>query len=798
MTQQSFRLQGMSCAGCARRIETLIQRVPGVVECRVNFGTEEASITYNTEESNPHKTNQQLTKLIQQTVSDAGYQAFPIEDISDQPDDHEWQGQAETLDLKRKFIVGAVLSTVLVIGSLPMMTGLSIPWIPSWLHHPWLQLVLTTPVLFWCGQSFLTGAWKAWKHKTADMNTLVTLGTSAAYVYSLFPTVLPPVVLKSFLPQGVTLPVYYETTAVVITLILLGRLLEHRAKGQTSQAIRKLMGLQAKTARVIRHGQPQDIPLAQVQVGDVVLVRPGETIPVDGIVMEGASTVDEAMVTGESVAVKKHPGDEVIGATINKTGSFQFQATRVGKDTVLAQIVKLVHQAQGSKAPIETLADQVTGWFVPVVIAIAMVTFGVWWMTTGNPTLAMINMVAVLVIACPCALGLATPTAVMVGTGKGAENGILIKNAESLELIHQLQIIVLDKTGTLTEGKPTVTDFITVGGIYDSSSELASFTGSNEINLLQLAAIVESHSEHPLAEAVVRYAQSQGIGLLLPTPEHFTAVAGSGVQAMVDHNHPLLSSEPAGGGLKGKRLVQIGTKRWMEELGIDTDVTVQPNRSLADYQGDWEASRKTVVWIAVDGKIEGILGIADALKPASAEVVKALKRLGLEVVMLTGDNQQTADAIANEVGIHRVFAQVRPDQKASMISTLQKEGKTVAMVGDGINDAPALAQADVGIAIGTGTDVAIAASDITLISGDLQGIITAIQLSRATFSTIRTNLFFAFIYNVLGIPIAAGVLFPIFGWLLNPIIAGAAMAFSSVSVVTNALRLRNFKPISGL
>lgn len=804
MKQQNFRLQGMSCAGCARRIETLIQRVPGVVECRVNFGTEEASITYNTEETKPHKSNQQLTKLIQQVVSDAGYQAFPIEDISDQPDDLEWQRQAETLDLKRKFIVGAVLSTVLVIASLPMMTGLSIPWIPSWLHNPWLQLVLTTPVLFWCGESFLIGAWKAWKHKTADMNTLVTLGTSAAYVYSLFPTVLPPVVLKSFLPQGVTLPVYYETTAVVITLILLGRLLEHRAKGQTSQAIRKLMGLQAKTARVIRHGQAEDIPLAQVQVGDVVLVRPGETIPVDGIVMEGASTVDEAMVTGESVAVKKQPGDEVIGATINKTGSFQFQATRVGKDTVLAQIVKLVHQAQGSKAPIETLADQVTGWFVPVVIAIAMVTFGVWWITTGNPTLAMINMVAVLVIACPCALGLATPTAVMVGTGKGAENGILIKNAESLELIHQLQTIVLDKTGTLTEGKPTVTDFITVGGIYDSStpktellSELGSFTGSNEINLLQLAAVVENHSEHPLAEAVVRYAKSQGIGFQLPTPENFTAVAGSGVQAIVDYDHPLFSPEPAGGGLKGKRLVQIGTKRWMEELGIETDVTVQPNRSLADYQGDWEASSKTVVWIAVDGKIEAILGIADALKPASAEVVKSLKRLGLEVVMLTGDNQQTADAIAYEVGIHRVFAQVRPDQKASMISTLQKEGKTVAMVGDGINDAPALAQADVGIAIGTGTDVAIAASDLTLISGDLQGIITAIELSHATFRTIRTNLFFAFIYNVLGIPIAAGVLFPIFGWLLNPIIAGAAMAFSSVSVVTNALRLRNFKPISG-
>ncbi|BAZ37528.1 cation-transporting ATPase [Calothrix sp. NIES-4101] len=617
-----------------------------------------------------------------------------------------------------------------------------------------MQLVLTTPVQFWCGYSFYVNTWKAFKRHAATMDTLIALGTSAAYFYSLFATLFP----GFFIAQGLMPDVYYETCAVVITLILLGRLFENRAKGQTSEAIRKLIGLQAKTARLIRNGREIDVPIEQVEIGDVVLVRPGEKIPVDGEVVDGTSTVDEAMVTGESVPVKKQPGDEVIGATINKTGSFKFRATRVGKDTVLAQIVQLVQQAQGSKAPIQRLADQVTGWFVPAVIAIAILTFIIWYNIMGNVTLALITTVGVLIIACPCALGLATPTSVMVGTGKGAENGILIKGAESLEIAHQIQTIVLDKTGTITQGKPTVTDFLTVDGTRNG----------NELKLIQLAASLERNSEHPLAEAVVRYAQTQEVSLA--DVKDFEAVAGSGVQGIVSN-----------------RLVQIGTQRWMEELSINTQA-LQQDKERLEYLG------KTAVWLAVDGEIKGLMGIADAIKPTSTQAVRALQRLGLEVVMLTGDNRRTAESIAHEVGIKRVLAEVRPDQKAATVQAIQAEGKIVAMVGDGINDAPALAQADVGIAIGTGTDVAIAASDITLISGDLQGIVTAIQLSRATIRNIRQNLFFAFIYNVAGIPIAAGILFPFFGWLLNPIIAGAAMAFSSVSVVTNALRLRNFQP----
>jgi Cu+-exporting ATPase len=586
------------------------------------------------------------------------------------------------------------------------------------------------------------------------MDTLIALGTGVAYFYSLLGLLAP----SFFTTEGLTPHVYFEVAATVTTLILLGRLFESIAKGETSEAIRKLMGLQAKNARVIRNGKELDIPIEEVILEDIIVVRPGEKIPVDGEIVEGSSSIDEAMVTGESVAVKKQPKDEVIGSTINQTGSFKFRATRVGKDTVLAQIVKMVQQAQGSKAPIQKLADRITGWFVPVVIAIAILTFVIWFNVMGNITLAMITTVGVLIIACPCALGLATPTSIMVGTGKGAENGILIKGADSLELAHQIKTIVLDKTGTLTQGKPTVTDFLTVKGIADG----------NELNLLKLAASLERNSEHPLAEAVVRYAQSQQIKS--GEVEQFQAIVGSGVQGIVE----------------GK-LIQIGTQRWMKELGIETQF-------LEADKNTWENAKKSVVWLAVAGQIEAIMGIADALKPSSAATVKAFKKLGLEVVMLTGDNQATAEAIAAEVGIIRVLSQVRPEQKAAKIKELQAEGKIVAMVGDGINDAPALAQADVGIAIGTGTDVAIAASDITLISGDLQGIVTAIQLSHATMQNIRQNLFFAYIYNVAGIPIAAGILFPFFGWLLSPIIAGAAMALSSVSVVINALRLRKFQP----
>lgn len=749
MDNATLKLQGMGCASCAKSIEEAISSVPGVEECQVNFGAEQATVTYD-----PRRTN---LEEIQNAVDSAGYSAHPIQEqdfLSGDDDAEKATRLAESGNLKRKVWIGGIISILLVVGSLPMMTGLSLPFIPRLLHNPLFQLVLTTPVLFWCGASFFINAWKALKRHAATMDTLVAIGTGAAYLYSVFLTFFS----EYFTSRGLPADVYYEPATIIVTLILLGRLLENRAKGQTSEAIRSLVGLQAKTARVIRKGREVDIPIAEVVVGDVILVRPGEKIPVDGKIIDGSSTIDEAMVTGESVPVKKQPGDEVIGATINKTGSFKFRATRVGKNTFLAQIVKLVQQAQGSKAPIQRLADQVTGWFVPAVIAIAIATFIIWYNIMGNVTMALITTVGVLIIACPCALGLATPTSIMVGTGKGAENGILIKGAESLELAHQLQIIVLDKTGTITQGKPSVTDFVTVNGT----------ANRNELKLLRLAASVERNSEHPLAEAVVQYTQSQGVELT--DAQEFEAIAGSGVQGYVSN-----------------QIVQIGTHRWMTESGIDTH-TLQTQWERLEYLG------KTVIWIAVNGKIQGIMGIADAVKPSSVNAIRILQRMGLEVVMLTGDNRRTAEVIAREVGIKRVFAEVRPDQKAATIETLQSEGKIVAMVGDGINDAPALAQADVGMAIGTGTDVAIAASDITLISGDLQGIVTAIQLSRATMRNIKQNLFFAFIYNVAGIPIAAGILFPLFGWLLSPIIAGAAMAFSSVSVVTNALRLRNFQP----
>jgi P-type Cu+ transporter len=757
MEHTNLKLRGMSCASCAGNIEDAIRSIPGVETCSVNFGAELATVSYDSGKTD--------VAAMQNAVDAAGYSAVPMQnDILASEDDTERRERlVQNRKLTRKVWVSGIISAILVIGSLPAMTGLKIPFIPMWLHDAWLQLVLTTPVLFWCGSSFFINAYKALKRHTATMDTLVAIGTGVAYLYSLFPTFFE----QWFIAQGLIPDVYFEAASVIIALILLGRLLENRAKNQTSDAMRKLIGLQAKTARVIRNDREVDIPIVQVVLGDIILVRPGEKIPVDGEIVEGSSTIDEAMVTGESVSVKKQTGDEVIGATMNQTGSFKFRATRVGKDTFLAQIVKLVQQAQGSKAPIQRLTDRVIGWFVPAVIAIAIATFIIWYNVMGNVTMALITTVGVLIIACPCALGLATPTSIMVGTGKGAENGILIKGAESLEMAHQLNAIVLDKTGTITQGKPTVTDFIAVNGI----------ANNNELNLLRLAASVERNSEHPLAQAIVQYARSQSVELTdskeleaMPSASHFMAYAGSGVQGYVS-----------------AQLVQIGTHRWMNELGIDTSA----------LRKDWERLEylgKTVVWIAIDGKIEGIMGISDAVKPSSVEAIRALQKMGLEVVMLTGDNRRTAEIIAREVGIRRVEAEVRPDQKASTVEQIQTEGKIVAMVGDGINDAPALAQADVGIAIGTGTDVAIAASDITLISGDLQGIVTAIQLSHATIRNIRQNLFFAFIYNIAGIPIAAGILYPFFGWLLNPIIAGAAMAFSSVSVVTNALRLRNFQP----
>jgi Cu+-exporting ATPase len=739
----------MSCAACAHRIERAVQQVKGVTKCSVNFATEQATVVYDATTTD--------TQAVQAAIAAAGYRATPVH--TDDPlgfaSDIEQQAQRiETQQMNRKVLFSSIVSLILVVGSLPMMLGQPMGWMPMVLHAPWFQAILSTPVLGWCGVSFYHNAWQALQKRTATMDTLIVLGTSTAYGYSLMVTLFPEMLTQA----GLVPSLYYEAVAVVITLILWGRRLEHRAKKKTAEAIRSLIGLQAKTARVIHHGIERDVPITAVKVGDVVVVRPGEIVPVDGVVRTGHPTLNEAMVTGESVLVKKQPGDFVIGATLNGTESFTFEATRIGKETFLAQIVRLVQQAQGSKAPIQRLADQVTQWFVPTVMVVAVITFGLWWALAGNFPLALMAMAEVLIIACPCALGLATPTSIMVGTGKGAQNGILIRDARSLELAHQLQTIILDKTGTLTHGQPTVTRFMSVNGT----------DPQRELQFIQWAASVEQHSEHPLAKAVVQYAQSQALPLI--EPEAVAAVTGSGVQGRI-----------------AQQQVQIGSQRWLAAQGIQT-------QSLQSQQRQWESTGQRVIWLAIAGQLQGIFGIADALKPSSIQAVRNLKWMGLEVIMLTGDNQATATAIAQEAGIDQVIAEVLPEQKAAVIRQLQDQGKQVAMVGDGINDAPALAQADVGIALGTGTDVAITASDITLISGNLQGVAAAIQLSRATMRNIRQNLFFAFIYNIVAIPVAAGAFYPIFGWLLNPMVAGAAMALSSLSVVTNALRLRQFRP----
>lgn len=751
MTTTTLKLRGMACAACANKVEETLQEVPGVATAQVNFAAEQASVGYDERRT--------TLELILIAIANVGFDADELEDsfsALEEETEAQFLRNTEQRLLRMKVINCSFASALLVVG-LPMMLGISIDGWPTLLQNPYWQLLLATPVMCWGGKSFFVGAWKSLKHRCATMNTLVALGTGTAYLYSLFVTFFPDVLTA----QGFTTDIYYEAAVMVITLLLLGRYLETSARGKTSDAIRQLIGLQANTARVLRQGKEVELPINAVMTGDVIVVRPGEKIPVDGEVRQGASTVDESMVTGESMPVRKKVGDEVIGATINKTGRFEFRATRVGKASMLAQIVQLVKDAQGSKAPIQKLADQVTGWFVPVVIAIAVVTFLSWFNLTGNLTLSLLPTVGVLIIACPCALGLATPTSIMVGTGKAAENGILVKGAESLEQAHRLQTIVMDKTGTLTAGRPTVTDFVSVRGVANGL----------EIEILRLAAAVEYASEHPVADAIVRYAEAQGIAKdRLSVVEDFEAVPGCGVQGRVDGVW-----------------IQVGTAKWMQRLGVEIDWETSPHSV-------WEQSAKTTAWIAIQGKGEGVVGITDALKPTSEKAVQILQKMGLEVVMLTGDNPQTAAAIADQVGIIRVMAGVKPHEKSTYIQQLQAEGKLVAMVGDGINDAPALAVADVGIAIGTGTDIAIAASDITLISGELTDVITAIQLSKATMVNIRQNLFFAFIYNIVGIPVAAGLLYPAFGWLLNPIIAGAAMSFSSVSVVTNALRLRRFRP----
>ncbi len=738
--QVALPISGMSCAACAARIEKNLKRTDGVEEANVNFANHRATVTFD-----PTQTSKDA---LCEVVRDSGY------DVPTPPSDNtggtepDWEQKAredEVKDIRQKLFVALLFGVPVAVLGMAHLT---------FAGNAWLQLVLTTPVLFYSGGQFFRGAWNALRHRAADMNTLVALGTGAAYLFSVIATVAPGLVNASAMHGGVP-PVYFEAAAIIIALLLLGRLLEARAKGQTGDAIRSLMGLQAKTARVIRNGNEEDILVEAVVPGDLVLVRPGEKIPVDGVVRSGESAVDEAMLTGESLPVEKRPGDFVFGATVNRTGAFQFEATKVGRDTALQQIIQLVQNAQGSKAPIQRLADVISGIFVPIVLIIAITAFVAWFdlaQVDMRLQQALVAFVSVLIIACPCALGLATPTAIMVGTGKGAASGILIKGGESLETAHKLNTIVLDKTGTLTNGKPELTDIVSPGEM-------------DENTLLRLVAAAERASEHPLGEAIVCAAQSRE--LRLPEATAFRSLTGRGLEATVENRRML-----------------IGNARLMEEQSVD----VAPLREDAERLSQ---QGKTAMLVAIDGKAAGIVAVADTIKAGSRDAVTSLRKMGLDVVMLTGDNQATASAIAKEAGIERVMAEVLPEHKAEEVKKLQASGQVVAMVGDGINDAPALAQADVGIAIGTGTDVAMEASDITLIGGDLRGAVSAILLSRATMKTIKQNLFFAFVYNVIGIPIAAGILSPLGHISLSPVIASAAMALSSVSVVTNSLRLKN-------
>jgi len=651
--------------------------------------------------------------------------------------------------LFQKLLVGAVLTVVIMLSSMNLIPGLS--ELSDKIRYI-IIFILACPVQIWVGSQFYRGLVVVFKYRTADMNTLVAVGTLAAFIYSTFVTFFIDFLKNS----GIEPHIYFDTAAMIIVLILLGRFFEAKAKSKASDAIKKLIKLQAKTAAVIVNGREKEISIDEVKIGDIILVRPGEKIPVDGIIIQGGSAVDESMVTGESIPVDKEKGDEVIGATLNTSGAFKFKATRVGKDTVLSQIIKLVEEAQGSKAPIQRLADIVASYFVPSVIAAAVITFIVWliWGPEPSVTFALVNFISVLIIACPCALGLATPTAIAVGTGKGAEKGILIKDAASLELAHKLNTVVFDKTGTLTRGEPAVTDIILKENSIISSEQ----------ELLKIAASSELHSEHPIGKAMVRKAEKNRLKLI--EPKNFKSIAGKGIYAEIE-----------------KRRIYKGNQSLMMENNVSLEDLEAKARNIS-IEG------KTPVFIAVDNRAAGIIAVADGLKKDSKKYIGKLKGLGLEVIMITGDNKNTAAAVANKLGIQRVLSEVLPENKAREIKRIQSEGKVVAMVGDGINDAPALAQADIGMAIGTGTDVAIESSSITLISGDIRGVLDSILLSRNTMRVIRQNLFWAFFYNTILIPIAAGALYPAFGILINPIYAAAAMAFSSISVVSNSLRLR--------
>ncbi|MGM0950081.1 MAG: copper-exporting P-type ATPase CopA [Bacillota bacterium] len=727
-----FDIEGMTCAACANRIEKRLNKIEGVTNAPVNFALETVAVEYNPKEASVSELKEAVDKL-----------GYKLKLKGDEQRDSTASKKKEERKQTARLIFSAVLSFPLLWAMVSHFTFTSFIWVPDIFLNPWMQFALATPVQFLIGWPFYTGAYKALRNKSANMDVLVALGTTAAYAYSLYITI------QSLGSHGHTAGLYYETSAILLTLILLGKLFETKAKGRSSDAIKKLMKLQAKTATVVRDGQEQIIPIEEVLVNDIVYVKPGERIPVDGEVIEGRSAVDESMITGESLPVDKNPGDSVTGATVNSNGFLKIKAVNVGKDTALSHIIKIVEEAQGSKAPIQRLADQISGIFVPIVLGIALLTFLIWyiWAAPGDFAAAISKVIAVLVIACPCALGLATPTSIMAGSGRAAEFGILFKGGEHLEKTHRLDTIVLDKTGTVTNGKPRLTDAIPFGHF-------------EETELLQFTAAAETGSEHPLGEAIV--AGVKGKGLEIPKLNSFEAKVGAGILA------------EAGG-----KTILVGTRKLMESEQIE-------HGDLLAQMEELEAEGKTVMLVSIDGEAAGLVAVADTIKDTSREAVARLNALGLDVIMMTGDNRRTAEAIAKEAGITSVIAEVLPEQKAAEISRLQKEGRQTAMVGDGINDAPALATADIGMAIGTGTDIAMETADITLIRGDLNSIADAIRMSRLTMKNIKQNLFWALGYNSLGIPIAA------LGFLA-PWIAGAAMAFSSVSVVLNALRLQKVK-----
>jgi Cu+-exporting ATPase len=731
----TLQIGGMSCISCAKTIENTLGYYEGVYKATLNFATEKLTVEYNPQQIS--------VASIKKIIKDVGYQVVEPEKTAAGTEDAESKARNRHIQRLKYLLATSVALSV------PTVLLMWFPILPM-TQNNFLQFLLATPVQFVVGWTFYVGTYKGLRNKTANMDTLVAMGTSTAWIYSTIVTFAPSV----FPGAGV----FFDTSTMIMSFILLGKLLDAIAKGRTSEAIRKLMGLQAKTARVVRNGEEQEIPVEDVQVGDTVFVRPGEKIPVDGTVVEGYSGVDEKVITGESIPVEKKQGDQVVGATLNKTGVLKFKATKVGKDTVLAQIINMVEDALTSKAPVQRLADIAAGYFVPAIITTATLSALAWYFLTADFIFALTVFIAVLIVACPCALGLATPTAIMVGVGKGAENGILIKSGEALETAHKLQAVVFDKTGTLTKGEPEVTDIIPAGNPKTLS----------ETQLLQLAATAEKNSEHPLGEAIVKKASGQGIKV--EDPEYFNAIPGQGVE--VKHN--------------GDRIL-LGNRKLMETSNIDVGKLEAEMKAL-------EEDGKTAMLLAVNGKPAGLIAVADTLKENSTEAVKTLRKMGLEVVMITGDNKRTADAIARQAGVDRVLAEVLPGEKAAEIKRLQAEGKVVAMVGDGINDAPALAQANIGIAVGSGTDVALETGDIVLIKNDLRDVVVGIQLSKATMRKIRQNLFWAFFYNIALVPLAAGAFYPILHVLFDPVYAAAAMASSSVTVVTNASLLKRFKP----